>query len=102
MGLFRSFLKSIKEDGPLIAGMLRAKYNHRTMTGDQKAAYDTIVKTVSEDKASNEIRCTVPAGISEKDARKALHVIQLEYGPGWKVVSSSGKDGSDKAPPPKP
>ncbi|MEZ0223594.1 MAG: hypothetical protein ACAH83_03500 [Alphaproteobacteria bacterium] len=97
MGMFKDFLKAAKNSGPLALGMLRVKFHRSTMNDAERHAYEAISKTVTQDSANNEIRCSVPAGIDGKDAQKALLVLQLEYGKDWKVVP-----GTPPAPPAPP
>lgn len=87
MGMFKDFLKAAKTTAPLAIDMLRVQYHRGTMTPPERDAYDAISLTVRQDNATNEIRCSVPAGIPDSAARKALHVLQLEYGNDWKVVT---------------
>lgn len=97
MGMFKDFLKAAKNSGPLAIGMLRVKFHRSTMSDAQRQAYEAISKTVTQDTANNEIHCSVPAGIESTDAKKALLVLQLEYGKDWKVVP-----GTPPAQPPVP
>ena len=96
MGMIRDFLKAAKNSGPLAVEMLRVRFHRATMSGDERAAYEAISKTVTQDTSKNEVRCTVPAGTPDGAAKKALLVLQLEYGRDWKVVSEKP---STPAPP---
>ncbi len=87
MGMIRDFLKAAKNSGPLALEMLRVRFHRSTMNGVERDAYEAISKTVTQDSAKNEIRCCVPAGTPDPAAKKALLVLQLEYGRDWKVVS---------------
>lgn len=86
MGMFKDFLNAAKRTGPLAVEMLRVRFHRGTMNPAEREAYDAISKTVTQDTSKNEIRCTVPAGLPEPVAKKALLVLRLEYGNDWKVI----------------
>jgi hypothetical protein len=100
MGLAKDFFRAVKEDGPLIIGMLKAHAHGRTMGAKDWAAYEAIVATQKFDGVKGEIFYTVPAGLEAKHVDKALRQIELENDPAIKM--SVRRDGPKKPPSGKP
>jgi len=83
--IIRDFIKAIKNDGSTIVSMAHAQVSHAIMSKSVKTAYNAMAASAAINNSTGEITCTIPPGVSQKDAAKALHVIQLEYGKEWKV-----------------
>jgi len=88
----------------MIYRMLRVKFHEATMSKQQMEVYEKIMSSYKEARDTKRIftiSVTVPAGVSKKNAKKALKQVRLELSPSSKLSITWDKGSSNNNKPSK-